>query len=105
MNKYHAVKVHENGYIFDSKMEHKRYLQLRLLETAGRIKFLTVHRKYKIEINGKEVCKVGGDFSYVEDGRDVCEDVKGRDTPVSRLKRKLIKACYPDLDWRVITRV
>jgi hypothetical protein len=41
------------------------------------------------------------DFAYRENGASVVEDFKGFDTPVSRLKRKLLAAAYPHLTIHV----
>ncbi len=94
MSKYGAKKVKEDGYTFDSKAEHKRYGQLKLLRDAGHITDLNVHPDYVIAINGQKICKVILDFDYIESGKLITEDVKGMDTSISKLKRKLVKACY-----------
>lgn len=94
-NKYHAKKSRIDGYSFDSQAEARRYGELRLMEKAGEISGLEVHPVYPIEIQGRPVCKVILDFSYkTKDGDDVHEDVKGVDTALSRLKRKMVEAQY-----------
>lgn len=102
-HKYGAVKVKEDGYTFDSKAEFYRYRGLLLLQRAGEIQSLLVHPKYECAINGVLVAKVILDFEYfdVKTKLKVVEDVKGMDTAVSRLKRKLIKAVH-DIDVKVI---
>jgi hypothetical protein len=95
-NKYRAVKVKAEGITFDSKLEYKRYQELKLLEHAGEIKELRVHPKYVCDINNIHVANIEMDFEYwdVYKGRPVVEDVKGYDNPLSKLKRKLLKATH-----------
>jgi hypothetical protein len=93
-NKFGAVKTTVDSVTFDSKGEAGRYQQLKLLQRAGKIYELELQPSYDITINGIHICKVKLDFRYVDhDTRKVVvEDFKGRDTPVSRLKRKLLHA-------------
>lgn len=102
MNKYRAVKVKLDGITFHSKREAARYADLLRLVKAGVIKNLILQPKFPIEINGNKICNVIGDFEYLEGRKWVVEDVKGMDTPMSRLKRKLVQAMYPTCEWRVI---
>lgn len=102
MNKYHATKVIDNGITFASKGEHRRYRELLLMVKAKEIRDLTLQPKFPIILEGTKICTVIGDFEYIEGNQWVIEDYKGFDTPLSRLKRKLVKAFYPTLEWRVI---
>ena len=67
---------------FDSFAELKRYGELKLLLQAGRIGPITRQKKFPLMTrnpDGLDV-KVGeywSDFSYVRDGQEVIEDVKG----------------------------
>lgn len=93
-NKYNASKVVADGYCFDSKGEHARYCELKLLERAGQIRDLEVHVTYPIEVNGQRVCIYEADFRYfdVQRGTVVVEDFKGVRTALYSLKKKLLKA-------------
>jgi len=91
-NKYGARKVRDDGYLFDSKAEHLRYCELKVLQKAGEISELEVHPKYSIELNGHHICTVILDFRYRDSHGTVIEDVKGKDLALSRLKRKLVEA-------------
>lgn len=102
MSKYNSRKVELDGYIFDSVAEYYRYRELRLLLLSGEISDLVIHPRFKIIHNSQLICSVIGDFGYIEGSVSVVEDVKGFDTAMSRLKRKLIRAYYPDIDWRVL---
>lgn len=98
-HKYHAVKVKADGITFDSKSEYRRYVELRMLERAMKIRSLEVHKKFPLIVNGKSVGNYIADFVYEEvvtgaGGTErVIEDVKGVRTPVYNLKKKLMKAC------------
>lgn len=96
-NKYNAVKVKLDGYIFDSKKEAARYSYLLLLERAGEIKRLEVHFPYSITVNGVHICDYEADFTYEQGGKLIIEDVKStwtRKLPIYRLKKKLMLACH-----------
>jgi uncharacterized protein DUF1064 len=102
MNKYGAIRVKCDGITFHSKREAARYRELLLLVKAKQIKDLVLQPKFPIEINGQHVCNVIGDFEYIEGKIWVVEDVKGFDTAISKLKRKMVKAFYQTVDWRVV---
>lgn len=106
-NKFGAVKVGRDGFVFDSKKEAKRYGELRLLERAGEISALEVHRRFVIlpafadEREWAYTC----DFAYVQDGRQVVEDVKSKPTAKRRdfvLTRKAFKAKFPQIEFRTV---
>lgn len=88
-----------------SQGESKRYLTLKRREALGEIDRLELQPKFPIIIKGEKVCNVILDFSYrtVKTGAVTIEDYKGMDTPISRLKRKLVKAVY-DIDVVVVKR-
>ena len=118
-SKYKAVKTTIDGITFDSKREAKRYTELKLLEKSGMITHLELQPTYDITINGAKICKYKADFRYFtvrqenneqyynskgewqtptmtgdKEGQ-IVEDVKGFKTPIYRLKKKLVEACYP----------
>lgn len=82
---------------FDSKRERARYEELILLQRAGRItdlkrqiRFDLIPSQYQ---NGKCIYrKVSyiADFTYLQDGKLVVEDVKGFKTPEYIIKKKLM---------------
>ena len=118
-SKYKAVKTTIDGITFDSKKEAKRYTELKLLEKSGMITHLELQPTYDITINGAKICKYKADFRYFtvrqenneqyynskgewqtptmtgdKEGQ-IVEDVKGFKTPIYRLKKKLVEACFP----------
>lgn len=86
-----------DAWKFDSEREAKRYQELKLLEKAKQINSLAVHPMYAIVWPKTDIviCKVELDFSYFDKQGDYhVVDVKGADTALSRLKRKLVEAAH-----------
>lgn len=85
---------------FDSKREADRYLVLKSMEEDGDIEDLRRQVRYELvpafDVDGKHCRPVFyvADFVYVEDGKEVVEDVKGMRTDVYRLKSKLFALRY-----------
>lgn len=102
-NKFRAVRTEVNGIMFASKKEAKRYSDLRYLELSGEITRLVTQKRYKLAVNGKEICVYVADFVYEQNGRVVVEDVKGYKAKaawdVYRLKRELFKALHPEVEF------
>ncbi len=86
INKYHAVRTYSElcQRTFDSKAEARRGEELCLMEKAGQIQSLL----YQVTFSLCERPKIGVtiDFSYIENGKGVWEDVKGVLTRDSRTK-------------------
>ncbi len=109
-SKYWNKKVTVDGVRFDSKREATRYQQLKLMQQAGEISRLTLQPRYTVfdaftDRNGQNHRRIDyiADFEYLEDdGQTVVEDVKGKETEVFRIKRKLFLYRYPELDFRII---
>ncbi len=109
-NKYGNHKVTIDGETFDSKHEATRYLELKMLEKAGKIydlqrqvKFVLVPAQYEPDTVGPRGGKIKGkliekelsyyaDFVYFDDEtkETVVEDAKGVRTPEYVIKRKLL---------------
>jgi hypothetical protein len=107
MSKYHNKKVVFNNIKFDSKFEAKRYGELLLLEKAGAITNLELQKsfeliptQYETLANGKRgkclerAVTYKADFVYIENGKQVVEDVKGMKTKDYIIKRKLMLHKY-----------
>lgn len=97
-SKYRNQKTELDGIVFDSAKEARRYMELRMLQTAGEIKDLRLQVEFKLEVNGEKVASYYADFTYyLKTGEYVVEDVKSKATrriPVYRLKKKLLKSIY-----------
>ena len=94
-NKFNAKKVTtRDGLVFDSKREYSRWLDLVILQQAGKITGLDRQIPYKLSINGVHICKYISDFTYFENGKKVVEDSKGYRTDVYKLKAKMMLAIH-----------
>lgn len=89
-SKYHNERTRG----FDSKKEAQRFDQLMLLMKAGHIGGLLSQVPFRIEVNGIKICKYIADFTYMENGKYIVEDTKGKRTDVYKLKKKLMLAVH-----------
>jgi len=95
VGKYNNVKTEIDGFVFDSKKEASRYLELKGMQKIGLIYDLKRQVKYRLDVNGMKVCGYIADFVYrKKGGEEIIEDVKGVRTDVYRLKKKLMKAIH-----------
>jgi hypothetical protein len=94
MSKYHNRKTEVDGFVFDSRREANRYVELKLLERAGEIYHLELQPKFEMVVNGMKICDYYADFRYQEGEKTIVEDAKGVRTDVFRIKKKLLKAIY-----------
>ena len=108
MSKYGNKKVLIDGIKFDSMAEGKRYKELKLLQRAGIIKELELQPKFLLQEsfkkNGKTYRKIEyiADFKYIENGKVIIEDVKGKETEVFKIKHKLFEYKYRDLELKLV---
>ena len=95
-SKYRNRKTVVDGLTFDSKREAEYYAGLKLREKSGEVYEVELQRPFKITINGLLICTYRCDFSFFDDieKRFRVIDVKGVETDVFRLKRKLMKAVH-----------
>lgn len=91
-NKYGNRKVVIDNKEFDSQKEGNRYLELKLLQRAGKIKDLKLQVKFELipKQQGERACNYVADFVYTENGQLVVEDTKGFRTADYKIKRKLM---------------
>lgn len=109
MSKYKNKKTIVDNIKFDSKAEANRYIELKLLEKAGKISDLELQPKFELQekyINNKgekvRAITYKSDFSYIENGKLVVEDVKGVETKEFKIKKKLFENKYRDIDFRLV---
>lgn len=103
MRKYGNRKTVVDGITFDSKLEARRYTELKLLEKAGEISDLKLQVEYALIPSQKQNNKVverpvkyKADFVYTDNstGEIVVEDTKGMKTREYILKRKMMLYFY-----------
>ena len=96
MSKFGAVKTDcLHGHTHDSKKEAARCNDLHVMQLAGTLSNLEQQPEFPVSINGKTVCVYRADFGYTVQDCRIIEDVKGMQTDVFRLKRKLVEPAYP----------
>jgi len=102
-SKYRNVKTEVDGIKFDSKKEAERWIELKSLEAAGKVKDLRRQVRVPLNVSGTLVAHWVADFEYTcyafcnAYPSKIWEDVKSdytRKMPVYRLKKKLVKAIY-----------
>jgi hypothetical protein len=88
-NKFNASKVECDGMTFDSKKEHKRYIELKAMQQRGEIRDLQHHTKFELapktklegEKRAKPALRYFADFTYyMISGEYIVEDVKSEAT-------------------------
>lgn len=112
MNKYGNKKVIVDGIEFDSKLEAKRYIELKLLQRAKEIKDLHMQVTFELQPSYKKNNKVIRAINYVADfvyydvkkGKTIVEDTKGYKTEIYKLKKKIFEYKYPDLEIKEVKR-
>ena len=112
-NKFNAQKVELDGMTFDSKKEHKRYIELKAMQQRGEISGLEHHTKFelapKTKIEGEKRAKPAlryfADFTYyLSTGEYIVEDVKSaatRKLASYRNKKHLMKTVF-NIDVREV---
>jgi hypothetical protein len=102
-HKYNAVKTTVDGRVFDSKAEARRYGELKLLEMAGAITELKFQPEFILleKMPGQRAIKYRADFEYLENKKRIVEDVKGFKTPQFKMKEKMFRAKFRDLELRI----
>lgn len=108
-NKYKNVKTIIDGIKFDSKAEARRYTELKLLEKVGEISNLKLQPKFILQHSfkheGKTVRAITyvADFQYTENGKEIVEDVKGVETAVFKIKKKMFIKAYDGIyEFRIV---
>ena len=101
-NKYKNIKTTVGNLKFDSKKEAKRFEELLLLLKAHEIEELRLQHSFTLiesytALDGEKIkaMKYIADFTYIDRLRGfIVEDVKGKQTDVYKMKKKLMKEIY-----------
>ena len=105
-SKYKNQRTVVDGIKYDSVGEANRHQALKLMEKAGLIKELSRQVSFilrpGVELFGKKKRALiyRADFSYVENGKKVIEDFKGRMTKEFIVKAHILKADF-NIDIRI----
>jgi hypothetical protein len=112
-NKFNAQKVDLDGMTFDSKKEHRRYIELKAMQQRGEIFGLEHHTKFELapktklegEKRAKPALRYFADFTYYNiTGEYIVEDVKSEATrklASYRNKKHLMKTVF-NIDVREV---
>jgi hypothetical protein len=105
-HKYNAVKKEVDGVTFDSAGEARAGSLLMLWEKAGAISKLERQPRYTlmdgyVDPVGRKVrpMQYVPDFRFIRAGQTVVVDFKGMKTEAYKLKAKLFRQRYPDLQF------
>lgn len=94
-SKYRAKKTTVDGITFDSKREAEYYVIYKRLADTEQIYSFQRQVPIVFMLNGKKMFTYKADFTYIDsDNNYHIIDVKGVETPVFRLKKKLIEEQY-----------
>lgn len=103
-SKFHAIKATINDIQFDSLNESRYYIKLLQEKKAGIIKSFEMQQSFLItpsyKKNGKTIRKMEYLADFViqyPDGSTRVIDVKGVETDVFKMKKKLVEYMYPDV--------
>lgn len=104
-SKYGNKKSVINGVVYDSQKEANRAMELAMLQKAGVIQNLERQKRFEIVPKTKDEKAVYyvADFTYTENDKLICEDVKSEITRRNStyiIKRKLFKYRYPEYEFR-----
>lgn len=100
-HKFGAVRCKRNGINFPSKLERAYYDKLLMLQKAGELLFFL--RQVGFDIGGGH--RYFSDFQlFWADGTVEFIDTKGRDTPLSKLKRDQLEELYP-VEIKIVKKV
>lgn len=106
-NKYNATRNFYNGNFYHSKLEAAYAQELDLRIKAKEVDWWERQVKISLDIGVYHICNYFIDFKvYLANGDIELVEVKGFETEVWRLKRKLIEALYlpthPELRYVVV---
>ena len=91
-HKFKAKPVTDDGSHFPSKLEHRYYQRLQLLQRAGEVLFFLRQVPFHLPGGVRYLVDFQVFYSY---GSISFVDVKGIDTPLSIAKRKMVESLYP----------
>ena len=111
-SKFNAQRIEKDGMKFDSVKEYKRYIELTARMQRGEISELRCQVKFalapKVKLEGEKKAKPElryyADFTYIENGKFIVEDVKSpgtRNLPGYRNKKHLMKTVH-DIDIKEV---
>ncbi len=108
-HKFGAKAKTVDGIKFPSTGEANRYIELQRNVSAGKISELSLQPSFvlqeKFKSHGKTILSIKyvADFSYIHDHELIIEDFKGMQTPVFKIKQKMLLLKYPNINFLVVS--
>lgn len=109
--KYGRVKKEVDGIVFDSTSEAEAYRILKLLKLGREIFGLDLQPEYVLQDGFRDesgkwhrAVKYVADFRFAriaDQHKIILVDVKGIQTPAFRIKEKLFRAKFPEIDLQI----
>jgi hypothetical protein len=100
-HKFGAIRCQRDEIKFPSKLERAYYDQLKLRQRAGDVLFFL--RQCPFDLPGG--VRYLADYQlFLSDGTVEFIDVKGKDTPLSIAKRKIVEDLYP-VEIKVVSKI
>lgn len=105
-----------DGFVYDSKTEMDRGIELSLLQRAGEISDLQRQVKFELSTGGIDPTKImvgknrdkvavyTADFVYIENGQKIIEDVKGYQDEASKFRIRVFEALY-DVEVKIMKKM
>lgn len=104
-SKYGNIKTVIDGITFDSRREADYYCELKMLKKAKEIKDFSLQPKYELQPKFKKNGTSHRAINYIadfvilrNDGVLEVVDIKGMETDVFKIKRKMFEYMYPELN-------
>ncbi len=98
-NKYNAKKTVFGGRKYDSKFEAKVAADLEWRKKAGELKEIIPQFKIPLAVNGHHIANYYMDFKVIhKDGQVEFIEVKGFETPVWRMKWRILEAIKDEIE-------
>lgn len=103
-HKYGAKRQEVDGIVFPSTRQAARYLELKLLQSAGEISELSLEPRFELVVKSVLIGRYTPDFQYKEKGNRklVVEEVKGYASRDYVLRKKLFQALFPQFQFREV---
>jgi hypothetical protein len=100
-HKFGAVRCERDGQKFPSKLERRYYDMLKLRQSSGEVVFFLRQVAFDLPGGVRYIC----DFQvFLANGEIDFVDTKGRDTPMSIAKRKIVESLYP-IEIKIVSKV
>jgi hypothetical protein len=93
-SKFGNTIIRADNLVFRSKLEYRRYRELKLMISAGAITDLEIQPRFSLDVAGVHICTYVADYAYKQDNERVVEDCKGMRTLLYRAKKALMLAVH-----------